>query len=155
MIHACYACGHDIEGVPMQLSAVAKEGIEHYLCAECAHMIGHTRVYRFVTRCVSNAVKPYLNRTTEPAPAGMYDQKLVAAGIASDDDPWKHRSAGMLCSTCMWFVPKAPGAKLEPGETTFRKDVGRCRRHSPTMNGYPVVFVNDWCGDHKLDENKA
>jgi hypothetical protein len=21
------------------------------------------------------------------------------------------------------------------------------------MNGYPVVFVNDWCGDHKLNEN--
>lgn len=22
------------------------------------------------------------------------------------------------------------------------------------MNGYPVVFETDWCGDHKLDENK-
>jgi len=21
------------------------------------------------------------------------------------------------------------------------------------MTGYPVVFVNDWCGDHKLNEN--
>lgn len=31
-------------------------------------------------------------------------------------------------------------------------NIGRCRRHAPTMNGYPVVFVNDWCGDHKLNE---
>jgi hypothetical protein len=21
------------------------------------------------------------------------------------------------------------------------------------MSGYPVVYDNDWCGDHKLDEN--
>jgi len=27
---------------------------------------------------------------------------------------------------------------------------GRCRRHAPTMTGYPVVFENDSCGDHKL-----
>lgn len=30
--------------------------------------------------------------------------------------------------------------------------LGRCRRHAPTMNGYPVVFESDWCGDHKLNE---
>ncbi len=35
------------------------------------------------------------------------------------------------------------------------KIVGRCRRHAPTMNGYPAVYMTDWCGDHKLDENKA
>ena len=62
-------------------------------------------------------------------------------------DPWAHRSDGMRCKTCMWFVPKAP---LEPGVIT---EIGRCRRHAPTMTGYPVVFVNDWCGDHKLNEN--
>ena len=55
-------------------------------------------------------------------------------------DPWKHRSAGMKCVSCMWFAPKG--------------DLGRCRRHAPTMNGYPVVYQNDWCGDHKLDETK-
>jgi hypothetical protein len=47
----------------------------------------------------------------------------------------------------MWYSPKAP-VKKTMGE------VGRCRRHAPTMNGYPVVFVGDWCGDHKVDENK-
>ena len=57
-------------------------------------------------------------------------------------DPWKHRAAGMRCRTCMWYAQKA-------------KRVGRCRRHAPTMNGYPVVYEIDWCGDHKLDEEKA
>lgn len=31
--------------------------------------------------------------------------------------------------------------------------LGRCRRHAPTMNGYPVVTNRDWCGDHKLAED--
>lgn len=54
-------------------------------------------------------------------------------------DPWAHRSVGMRCKTCMWFASKGP-------------TIGRCRRHAPTMGGYPVVFVTDWCGDHKLNE---
>jgi hypothetical protein len=63
-------------------------------------------------------------------------------------DPWIHRSKGMSCVTCIWFVEKKKiDVKLE-------SKLGRCRRHSPTMNGYPAVFTNDWCGDHKLDENK-
>ena len=57
-------------------------------------------------------------------------------------DPWKHRAANMRCASCMWFAPKDPST------------VGRCRRHAPTMNGYPAVFQSDWCGDHKLDETK-
>lgn len=56
-------------------------------------------------------------------------------------DPWAHQSEGMKCRTCMWFVEK-------------KAELGRCRRHAPTMNGYPAVYNNDWCGDHKLDENK-
>jgi len=64
------------------------------------------------------------------------------------EDPWKHRSKGMTCTTCMWFVEKVGMAV--GGEVKF----GRCRRHAPTMSGYPAVFGNDWCGDHKLDETK-
>jgi len=48
----------------------------------------------------------------------------------------------------MWFVIKGTLPSLT-GES-----IGRCRRHAPTMNGYPVVFTTDWCGDHKLDETK-
>lgn len=66
----------------------------------------------------------------------------------NDRDPWKHRSKGMLCSTCMFYVPKA--ADPESGHAVL----GRCRRHSPTMGGYPAVFPADWCGDHKIDENR-
>jgi len=61
-------------------------------------------------------------------------------------DNWAHRSAGMKCSSCMWFVEKA----------TISSPVsfGRCRRHSPTLSGWPAVYGSDWCGDSKLDENK-
>ena len=75
------------------------------------------------------------------------------------EDQWKHRSDGMKCKTCMWFVPKP---KNEPLQGTGKQeviqeiiiDLGRCRRHSPSMSGYPAVFKTDWCGDHKMDENK-
>ena len=63
------------------------------------------------------------------------------------DDRWKYRSRDMRCNTCMWFV-------LKEASTKRILSIGRCRRHAPTMNGYPVVTVEDWCGDHNLDENK-
>ena len=68
------------------------------------------------------------------------------------DDKWMHRSSRMTCATCMWWVQKVastPGPAPESGNV-----IGRCRRHAPTMNGYPVAFSGDWCGDHKLDENQ-
>ena len=64
-------------------------------------------------------------------------------------DPWKHRSLGMRCRTCMFYVEKESLA-IAP-----QTAVGRCRRHAPGMGGYPVVFPLDWCGDHRLDEAKA
>jgi len=79
------------------------------------------------------------------------------------EDPWKHRSESMKCSSCMWFVLKevqqvfmanlsgqTPPQPVEAAQPT----IGRCRKHAPTMGGYPVTYVTDWCGDHKLDENK-
>lgn len=63
-------------------------------------------------------------------------------------DNWEHRSSKMRCETCMWFVPKAID-----GQGNGVSTLGRCRRHVPTMNGFPAVFVDDWCGDHKLNEN--
>lgn len=64
-------------------------------------------------------------------------------------DPWEHRSEGMRCSTCMWYVPKGHGPQ-PVGTSGILVPRGRCRRHAPTMSGYPVVFPDDWCGDHKL-----
>lgn len=63
-------------------------------------------------------------------------------------DNWRHRSTLMRCATCMWYMPK------EPHNKTTKQELGRCKRHAPTLNGFPVVFCADWCGDHKLDENK-
>ena len=51
----------------------------------------------------------------------------------------------MKCMTCIFFAEKS----------AYNNNIGRCRRHAPTMNGYPVVYQNDWCGDHKLDETKV
>ena len=76
------------------------------------------------------------------------------------NDQWQHRGSGMKCGTCMWFVEKP---RPVPTETLNKADyerfdsrgaLGRCRRHCPTMSGYPAVFQADWCGDHKLDETK-
>ena len=71
----------------------------------------------------------------------------------SQDDPWVHRSAHMKCATCMWYAQKDYVYKGRKPKV-MPPVLGRCRRHSPTMNGYPVVFPTDWCGDHKLDETK-
>lgn len=51
------------------------------------------------------------------------------------NDNWEQKSIDMLCSKCMWYVNY------------------RCRRHAPTINGYPAVYPNDWCGDHKLSKD--
>ena len=83
----------------------------------------------------------------------------------------------MKCSTCMWFVAKVrldhlaaawagqpmmeadmAALDLKPGKIELKPEqgptLGRCRRYAPTMNGWPAVFSTDWCGNHKMDENK-
>lgn len=69
-------------------------------------------------------------------------------------DPWKHRSLSMRCSTCMWFVAKQLTGPGKPDTPDTRGALGRCRRHAPTMDGFPATFEVDWCGDHKVDETK-
>lgn len=87
-------------------------------------------------------------------------------------DPWANRNKGMKCETCMYFVEKkSDETKLELGEcgafipkvsdgvitrvslSVNKKLFGRCRRNAPTMKGFPV-YGDDWCGEHRLDENK-
>lgn len=75
----------------------------------------------------------------------FYIHPIPASPEMNTIDPWQHRSENMRCKSCMWFAPK----EGKDGVT----NLGRCRRHAPTMNGFPVVYVNDWCGDHKLNEN--
>jgi len=71
------------------------------------------------------------------------------------EDNWEHRSKGMKCGTCMWFVEKRVDQSKPCPVVAVDRSIGRCRRHAPTMNGFPVVFSNDWCGDHKLNEEKV
>lgn len=81
-----------------------------------------------------------MTRNRKPAP----DKPAPDKGEElQSDDRWAHRSQGMRCRTCMWFNPKSEDGSL-----------GRCRRHAPTLSGWPAIFDQDWCGDHKLDENK-
>jgi hypothetical protein len=69
-------------------------------------------------------------------------------------DNWKDRNKTMICDTCIYFCMKNSHEVINI-ESKTRIIVGRCRRHSPSMSGYPVVYPSDWCGDHKIDENKT
>ena len=176
-VRACYGCGREIEGEQvLHLPALAKEGIYNAVCPACHIDMNRTNVFRLVTRCVTDAVigkqepahdvgcscpecqKRFDDAVREVREVSKMRQRQldeitrpVEFPRLTDDDPWRHRSAGMRCRTCMWFVPKAPQAPESP---TLR-EVGRCRRHAPAMGGYPAVKRDDWCGDHRLDENKA
>lgn len=71
-------------------------------------------------------------------------------------DPWKHRAIGMRCHSCMWFVVKAQQPDTpQPPSNSANGSLGRCRRHAPSATGFVPVFERDWCGDHRLDENKV
>jgi hypothetical protein len=94
--------------------------------------------------------QPMAYREMTKAEMDLENAKRMAE-VKKTPDPWVHRSSGMRCKTCIWFVKKEPTNHLShPGQY----ELGRCRRHAPTMNGYPVVYMTDWCGDHRLDENK-
>ena len=71
-------------------------------------------------------------------------------GKAVSEDNWKHRAGNMRCRTCMFWVRKSRLCPMQVGQPW----PGRCRRHAPTMQGWPVVFDTDWCGNHKIDEEK-
>jgi len=181
-VRACYGCGREIEGEQvLHLPALAKEGIYNAVCPACHIDMNRTNVFRLVTRCVTDAVigkqepahdvgcscpecqKRFDEAVREAREVSKMRQRQldeitrpVEFPRLTDDDPWRHRSAGMRCRTCMWYVPKAPQRPAEIPDGPFViYEVGRCRRHAPTMGGYPVVKREDWCGDHRLDENKA
>lgn len=81
-------------------------------------------------------------------------------------DNWD-RKTNFNCESCMFYVPKkehssAGNEKAEYEYTDNPKELldayspvekGRCRCKSPTMKGYPVVFADDWCGEHKIGSN--
>ena len=58
-------------------------------------------------------------------------------------DNWNRNK--MRCKNCTWYIKKG-----KPPST-----IGRCRRHAPSVNGYPVVFEDDCCGDHRVSEEEV
>ena len=63
-------------------------------------------------------------------------------------DNWALRNKTMVCLNCIHFLLK----KTDLDPKTYPGSVGRCRRHAPTLQGFPVVMETDRCGDFKLDE---
>lgn len=64
-------------------------------------------------------------------------------------DNWVDRNLRMVCDKCIYFVEKKTG-QIQRADHV----IGRCRRHAPTMSGWPVMYSSDWCGEYKIDENK-
>jgi len=88
----------------------------------------------------------------EEKPRGLHHENVRRGAIAGTGvDPWAQRNRGMQCRTCIWYVPKAR-IGTSNSDVNPLVEVGRCRRHAPTMNGYPVVYMADWCGDHRKVE---
>jgi len=59
-----------------------------------------------------------------------------------NQDNWKHRASKLKLKEAI------------PEDKPVAGSLGRCRRNAPTMKGWPAVFSTDWCGDHKIDEEK-
>lgn len=81
----------------------------------------------------------------------MHDETKPEA-VKAPADNWQHRSQNMKCGSCMWFLFKPLLEKTD--YISASGNLGRCRRHAPTMAGFPAVWTTDWCGDHKIDETK-
>jgi len=48
------------------------------------------------------------------------------------------------CNTCRWY-----GEKRKDNISTM---AGKCRRHAPTIEGFPIVLATDIaCGDYQVD----
>ena len=64
---------------------------------------------------------------------------------------WSKYHRYRTCKTCKYFIEEDP-VDVERTYTI----VGRCRRHAPVSGvGYPEVYPNEGCGDHKVDENRV
>lgn len=82
---------------------------------------------------------------------GSIEPSVAQFQASQAKDLWANRGSNMRCLTCMWYVHK-PGPVNQVDQL---REVGRCRRHAPAMGGFPVVRAGDWCGDHRLAEEKA
>ncbi len=83
-------------------------------------------------------------------------------------DNWDRKPNFNHCDSCIFFVPKrehSSKAAIQINETDAKMRIaekgeqgieisgpsdseGRCRRNAPIMNGEPVVYASDWCGEY-------
>jgi hypothetical protein len=124
------------------------EGEETYLECNCGNLIAR----RGEIYCSACREKRYGKQDTEHR--AEVDADFDKLMTREPEDNWKHRSKGMRCATCMYYVPKSVITREIENPRSHNSGVGRCRRRAPTMNGWPVMHEGDWCGDHKLDEEK-
>ncbi len=71
----------------------------------------------------------------------------------NQEDPQEYRDKNMCCETCIWYAQEEPtdGIRFFNWNTEY----ATCRFKSPVLGGWPVLYLGDWCGDHKLDEDKV
>ena len=55
------------------------------------------------------------------------------------DDNWKHCGLSMKCGSCMWWIQKTGNSgDINLSSNSKIDPLDRCRRHAPTMNGFPA-----------------
>ncbi len=149
--------GFKIDDAPsgLRLSVVPGKKLDrlHIEITEAAPVVGN-RDFFFTRDGGFDGTGSGIGCPSEDIPAQAVEGLHRGQGSAAiERDPWAHRSEEMRCHSCMFYVPKITTPGLAP---VAAAEVGRCRRHAPTMGGYPPVFPrSDWCGDHKVDEGKV
>ena len=132
-----------VSGAPVEIEKSA-------LVRSVTNLRGLTGVVGPVVPLSLGAIEGEPAKAAQVSPEANGEQVSPAAIGLGQRDPWANRYSGMRCRTCIFYVEKVRVL----GNMT-EAPIGRCRRHAPTMSGYPVVFPADRCGDHKLDEQKA
>lgn len=123
------------------------EPIEGCPCSEC-QKLRDQRMGSFVDSVLAAGMRLDPRAGLEDTPAGIRPREPVRepnVGL----DPWIHRGARMRCQTCMWYVAKVTAMRDDGA-----RQIGRCRKRAPELGGFPAVYPMDWCGDHKMDEEK-
>lgn len=60
----------------------------------------------------------------------------------------------MRCDECIYFQPDKPRDVDNGNSSIFKQNdtgEGQCRRRAPLKRGWPVVRVDDWCGEHEAE----
>ena len=92
-----------------------------------------------LTREEQEALRDFAHERMEMnAKQRYYDEEMPEVydpqkALANDepDDPWRHRSTGMRCDSCMWFVRKEDPDVPKDALVALSDIKGRCRSLAP------------------------